>query len=94
MLGGYKTARHILWQWWQNLLQRSYSCLNYATVFKFFSELFQDIYKRMNKLSADKAKACSRVIYSLPNVIKYLGNPNNKKNNMTGWNADVKYDSW
>jgi uncharacterized protein with von Willebrand factor type A (vWA) domain len=36
----------------------------------------------------------SRVNSSLPNIRKYDGNPINKKNNMTGWSAEVKDDSW
>jgi hypothetical protein len=36
----------------------------------------------------------ARVKSSMPNVRKYDGNPNNKQNNMTGWSADIKDDSW
>ena len=57
-----------------------------------FSEFFQDILKRMKIPKVRDIS--SRVNSSLPNVRKYDGNPNNKKNNMTGWNADVKDDSW
>ena len=57
-----------------------------------FSEFFQDILKRMKIPKIGDIS--SRVNSSLPNVRKYDGNPNNKKNNMTGWNADVKDDSW
>jgi Type-1V conjugative transfer system mating pair stabilisation len=57
-----------------------------------FSEFFQDILKRMKIPKVGDIS--SRVNSSLPNVRKYDGNPNNKKNNMTGWNADVKDDSW
>jgi len=56
-----------------------------------FSEFFQDILKRMKIPKVGDIS--SRVNSSLPNVRKYDGNPNNKKNNMTGWNADVKDDS-
>jgi len=57
-----------------------------------FSEFFTDILKRMKIPKIGDISA--RVNSSLPNVKKYDGNPNNKKNNMTGWNADVKDDSW
>ena len=57
-----------------------------------FSEFFTDILKRMKIPKIGDISA--RVNSSLPNVRKYDGNPNNKKNNMTGWNADVKDDSW
>ena len=57
-----------------------------------FSEFFIDILKRMKIPKVGDISA--RVNSSLPNVRKYDGNPNNKKNNMTGWNADVKDDSW
>ena len=36
----------------------------------------------------------ARVSGSLPNIRKYDGNQNNKKNNMTGWISDIKDDSW
>ena len=57
-----------------------------------FSEFFTDILKKMKipKIGDISARTKS----SLPNVRKYDGNPSNKKNNMTGWNADVKDDSW
>jgi hypothetical protein len=57
-----------------------------------FSEFFIDILKRMKIPKIGDIS--SRVNSSLPNIRKYDGNPNNKKNNMTGWNADVKDDSW
>ena len=57
-----------------------------------FSEFFTDILKKMKIPKVGDIS--SRVNSSLPNVRKYDGNPNNKKNNMTGWNADVKDDSW
>jgi hypothetical protein len=57
-----------------------------------FSEFFTDILKRMKIPKIGDIS--SRVNSSLPNVRKYDGNQNNKKNNMTGWNADVKDDSW
>ena len=57
-----------------------------------FSEFFTDVLKKMKipKIGDISARTKS----SLPNVRKYDGNPTNKKNNMTGWNADVKDDSW
>jgi len=57
-----------------------------------FSEFFADILKRMKIPNVGDISA--RVNGSLPNVRKYDGNPNNKKNNMAGWNADIKDDSW
>jgi hypothetical protein len=57
-----------------------------------FSEFFTDILKKMKIPKIGDISARTKA--SLPNVRKYDGNPNNKKNNMTGWNADVKDDSW
>ena len=57
-----------------------------------FSEFFIDILKRMKIPKVGDIS--SRVNSSLPNIRKYDGNPNNKKNNMTGWSAEVKDDSW
>jgi len=57
-----------------------------------FSEFFADILKRMKIPNVGDISA--RVGSSLPNVRKYDGNPNNKKNNMAGWNASLKDDSW
>jgi len=57
-----------------------------------FSEFFQEILKRMKIPKLGDITA--RVNSSLPNMRKYDNNPNNKKNNMTGWSADVKDDSW
>ena len=57
-----------------------------------FSEFFTDILKKMKIPKIGDISARTKA--SLPNVRKYDGNPSNKKNNMTGWNADVKDDSW
>jgi hypothetical protein len=57
-----------------------------------FSEFFTDILKRMKIPKLGDIEA--RVKSSMPNVRKYDGNPNNKQNNMTGWSADIKDDSW
>jgi conjugal transfer mating pair stabilization protein TraN len=57
-----------------------------------FSEFYADILKRMKIPKIGDVS--SRVSSSLPNVRKYDGNPNNKKNNMSGWSADVKDNSW
>lgn len=55
-----------------------------------FSEFFADILKRMKVPKVGDIKA--RVNSSLPNVQKYDGNPDNKNNNKSGWNTDLKVD--
>jgi conjugal transfer mating pair stabilization protein TraN len=57
-----------------------------------FSEFFVDIVKQMKIPNVGDISA--RVNGSLPNVRKYDGNPNNKKNNMSGWHANIQDESW
>jgi Type-1V conjugative transfer system mating pair stabilisation len=57
-----------------------------------FSEFFQDILKRMKIPKIGDIS--ERVDASMPKIRKYDNDPTNKKNNLTGWNLDVKDESW
>lgn len=55
-----------------------------------FSEFFTDILKRMKIPKVGDIN--TRMNSSLPNVKKYDGNPDNKNNNKSGWNTELKVD--